>query len=197
MPDDVEIRELRSVSPGLCSALVDLLERGLGRNAVSRRSVLEAASDDHHQLLVACRPGSSAVLGVSLAGRLGADRSYYAPFGSADFHAYDSAPLGSILAASVADESRGQGIGRRLFEGHQRWMQAAGMDACVAIAWLSGGEHQSLPLLRRMGFRELARAAAFYRADSQHHGLRCPTCGETCSCDAALCLRVFDDPAEG
>ena len=94
--------------------------------------------------------------------------------------------VGVLVHVSVHPEFRGLGIGSALRDRRLDFLRQIGSPVAVALAWLNGGTHTSVPLLEAAGFRRLATIDAYYREAFRAAKQPCLVCGAECQCSAAL-----------
>jgi GNAT superfamily N-acetyltransferase len=183
LPESVTVAELRAGNARLAEPVAVLLNRELGEGLYGAGTLLIDAADPTAAVVVAEAPG---LIGAAVSRVLRpADLGYYGRFGAEGLLLSTGLP-GSLEALAVEPAFRRRGAGRLLAEACISWTRAQGCNLLVTLAWRSGREDASLPLFRRLGFREGPTVDRFYLEESLRDGWSCPVCGPGCRCAATL-----------
>ena len=93
---------------------------------------------------------------------------------------------GFLESAAIDENYRGRGIGKMLAITRMDILVHMGCDEVVALCWQSNQERTSLPLLKKLGFKEVEHFIQPW------DGENCTVCGpKNCTCDAVLVHRSF------
>lgn len=98
---------------------------------------------------------------------------------------------GLLKSSAVRPEYRGKGIGGDLASHALDWLRSHGCTKALAVSWSPDSTQRSEPVLKRLGFEELARIERYWYDDSLENGYDCPSCGNVCSCTAILFSRLL------
>jgi GNAT superfamily N-acetyltransferase len=179
----VTVAELRAGEERRADQVAALLNGQLGNGLYSAEGLLADAAAPGAAVMVAEAPG---VVGAAVSRLLRpADLSYYDRFGAEGRRLLGGLP-GSLEALAVEPAFRRRGVGALLAQASLSWMRGQGCSVLVTLAWRSGRDDESLPLFRRLGFREGATVDRFYFEESLRDGWSCPVCGPGCTCAATL-----------
>lgn len=177
------VAELRVGEVRRAEQVAALLNGQLGDGLYSAEWLLADAADPRAAVMVAEAAG---VLGAAVSRLLfPADLGYYDRFGP-EARRLQGGLAGSLEALAVDPAFRRRGAGALLTAASLSWMRAQGCNILVTLAWRSGRDDESLPLFRRLGFREGRTVDRFYFEESLRDGWSCSVCGPGCGCAATL-----------
>jgi GNAT superfamily N-acetyltransferase len=104
-------------------------------------------------------------------------------------------PVAVMQSAVVIPSERRHGVGTALTEARIRWMASRHVRSAFSSAWvMPDGTIPAKHQLESAGFRELARVANYWTAESIARHYVCSVCGSLCRCAAALYARAFTRP---
>lgn len=163
---------------------LSLLHAGLGDGYVDEPSLVDCQKNG----IVLGARGNGGLVGILLARVL--DQSSAREFETLLQNAgatrrLDLTRLGILKSIVVAAPCRGRGIGAALSGAAIERLRQAGCSTLVTVSWASG-ESSSAGMFERLGFKQLARVAEFWKDDSIRRGYHCPRCGQPCTCAAIV-----------
>lgn len=95
-----------------------------------------------------------------------------------------------LLNGLATDKNyRHRGIGRTLTHLSVEELKFLGCTTIFIESWVSGMKGQSQELLRKQGFKEIARVPNYWKKLSEEENFECPVCGIPCHCTAILFIK--------